>query len=401
GQHLTAVSDAASAFAEVVNNLIGSELRDDALYEIAKTYEDSERTEDMVYTYLQLVTHFPGSEHHMEALYEVLKYFHEVDNFEIAALMYPELSAAYPSLFPEGLTASENEFLTVMRAYFSHVDFAWFEYHHHHIPYRVTCADLGPDAAVTLAALNMARGNYRQARKQLEPVLQLRTNDLCGPATFLLAQCCEREGKRARAEELYSTVASDFPESGLADDAKLALSRLGEPPPDRYVQLVKSNLDYSLGNVDCYYGDQIVVFAPYTVTVKMRQYNMPNIWEQSQVLLEDWTGTEAPDRIVVCVDQGCRSREGNPILLPGCRIGDPPKWSLGFESLARQMIRRVAGERLAGGAWVDGLSKFAAASLQYDLVTETRDAIGSASAVVLPQQDVIDARERALGALQE
>jgi len=149
-------------------------------------------------------------------------------------------------------------------------------------------------------------------------------------------------------------------------------------------------------------GDEIVVFAPYTVTVKMRQYNMPNIWEQSQVLLEQWTGAEAGDRVVICVDNGCRQMERAAVLLPGCKIADPPQWSLGFESLARRTIAEVAGNALGGeGAWIDGLAKFAAASLQYDLVTETRDAIGSASAVVLPQQDVLDARDRALAALEE
>ena len=89
------------------------------------------------------------------------------------------------------------------------------------------------------------------------------------------------------------------------------------------------------------------------------------------------------------------------MLLPGCKIGDPPDWSLGFESMARLHINRATNNLLAGGPYVDGLAQFAAASLQYDLVTETRDAIGSASAVVLPQEDVIRARERALKALQE
>lgn len=402
GQHLSAVRDAAGAFAEVVNNLVGSELRDDALYEIAKTYEDSERIEDMVYTYQQLVIHFPGSEHEMEALYEVLKYYADPRNFDKAVLMYPALSAAYPALFPKGLEQNKQDFITLIGAYSRHVSFGWFEYHEKHIPYRVTCADLGPDAAFNLAALNMARGEWRAACKQLEPLTALRTNDFCAPATYLLAQARERMGDLKAARKLYETVAAQFPDSGLADDAQLALTRLGESPPEQYVQIVRDSFPYAVGHVDCYVGDEIVVFAPYTVTVKMRQYNMPNIWEQSQVLLERWTGAEAPDRVVICVDQGGRQLEREAILVPGTRITDPPKWSLGFESLARRMITQVAGNALAGQrSYIDGLAKFAAASLQYDLVTETRDAIGSASAVVLPQQDVLDARERALEALAE
>ncbi len=402
GQRLNAVRDAASAFAEVVNFLEGSDLRDDALYEIAKTYEDSERTEDMVYTYQQLVIYFPGSEYEMEALYEVLKYYADPKNYEFAAQMYPELSAAYPNLFPKGLEQARNDFLTLMRAYSSHVSFGWFEYHDHHIPYRVTCADLGPDASFHLAAINMARGEYNLARKQLKPLTALRTNDFCAPATYLLAQANERLNHLDRARELYATVAAQFPDSGLADDAELAVTQLGQQAPARYVQVVRESFPYAPGQVDCYVGDEIVVFAPYTVTVKMRQYNMPNIWEQSQKLLEQWTGAEAPDKVVICIDNGCRQMEHQAVLLPGCRIADPPRWSLGFESLARRMITQVAGNALGGeGAYIDGLAQFAAASLQYDLVTETRDAIGSASAVVLPQQDVLDARARALAALEE
>ncbi len=400
-EHLSAVRDAAGAFAQVVNYLEGSPLRDDALYEIAKTYEDSERTEDMVYTYQQLVIHFPGSEHEMEALCEVLKYYAGPSNFATSVQMYPGLAAAYPNLFPEGLEQSRTAFLTLMRAYSSHVSFGWYEYHDHHIPYRITCADLGPDAAFHLAAMNMARGEYRLARKQLEPLTAMRTNDFCAPATFLLAQAYERQGNLDKARDLYTVVARDFPDSGLADDAELQLSRLGETTPARYVQVVRDSFSYSLGQVDCYVGEKIVVFAPYTVTVKMRQYNMPNIWEQSQILLEEWTGAQAGDRAVICVDEGCRQIDGDAILLPGCKIADPPQWSLGFESLARRMIVQAAGNALGGGAYVDGVAQFAAASLQYDLVTETRDAIGSASAVVLPQEDVLRARERALTALAD
>lgn len=401
-QQLSAVRDAAGAFAEVVNNLIGSELRDDALYEIAKSYEDSELIEDMVYTYQQLVIFFPGSEYEMEALYEVLKYYADPKNYPIAAQMYPLLAAAYPHLFPPGLEQSKPDFLTLMRAYSSHVSFGWFEYHDHHIPYRVTCADLGPDAAFNLAAINMAHGEYKLAAKQLEPLTAMRTNDFCAPATYLLAQAQERMKNLDEARRLYATVIEQFPASGLADDAQLALERLGEEPPEQYVQVVLDSFPYSPGQVDWYVGDEIVVFAPYTVTVKMRQYNMPNIWEQSQALLEQWTGAEAPDKVVIAIDNGCRQMEREAVLLPGCKIADPPKWSLGFESLARRMIVQVAGNALGtDGAFINGLAKFAAASLQYDLVTETRDAIGSASAVVLPQQDVLEARERALKALEE
>lgn len=402
-EQLSAVRDAAGAFAHVVNHLEGSALRDDALYEIARTYEKSEMIEDMVYTYQQLMTYFRGSPHEMEALYEVLKFYSDAKNFEASAVMYPELSAAFPHLFPKGLLANKNEFVTLMRAYFAKVDHSWYEYHHHHIPYRTTAADLGPWAAYNLAALNMARGEFRQAERQLKPLLDMRTHDLCAPATFLMAQALQRRDQNSRARDLYARIEKNHPDSGLADDARLALATMGQEIPADAVQRVRESFEYAFGAVDVYSGEKIVVFAPYTVSVKMRQYNMPNIWEQSQRLLEGWTGGQTQDRIVIAIDPACRRIQGSEaILLPGCKIADPPQWSLGFDAIARQQIQLVAGTVLGDERhWIDGLSRFAAASLQYDLVTETRDAIGSASAVVLPQQDVINARERALRALHE
>ncbi len=400
-KELSSLNDATSAFALVVNHLVGSPLRDDALYEIAKSYEDSEQLDHMAYSYQQLVLNFPGSEHEMEALYELLGFYADRKNFEKSKLMYPELSAAVPNIFPAEVT--ENEFFTLMKGYSRHVAFGWMEYHHSHIPYRITFHDLQADARVYLAALNMARGNYTHALKQLRPLLSMPTHDFCAPATFLTAQAYEKLGKLDKAGEAYTTIIREHAECGLADDAKLALSKLGAGVPEECVQAVKDNLDYRIGNVDCYDGEGIVVFAPYIVTVKMRQYNLPNIWEQAVALLGDWTTKDAAGRTVIAIDQGCRRQYGDPMLLPGCKIGDPPDWSLGFEGLAKLAIERSAGQALSAGStpFVEGIAKFAAASLQYDLVTETRDAIGSASAVALPQEDVVKARKRALDALQE
>ncbi len=400
-QELSAVADGASAFAMVVNRFTGSLMRDDALYEIAKTYEDSDRNEDMVYTYLQLVAYYPGSSNEMEALYEVLKYMSVAKNYDKAKAMYPVLSNVFPNVFPKGLEQNKKDYLALMGAFFKHVDFGWFEYHKHHIPYRVTVADLVPDAAYTLAALNMQRGNFKHAVKQLRFLVDRPTHDLCAPAHYLTAICYERSGKLGDARKTYETIISQFPDSGLADDARLALTTLGEAPDAACVAAVKDNLDYSPGATDWYNGERIFVFAPYTVSVKMRQYNLPNIWEEAQCLLCDWTGVAPDSRPVIAIDPGCRSRNGNPMLLPGCKISDPPDWSLGFEAMARLSIEDATGNILSGGPYVEGLAKFAASSLQYDLVTETRDAIGSASAVVLPQEDVIRARERALTALGE
>ncbi|MBC7287562.1 MAG: hypothetical protein H5T86_05845 [Armatimonadetes bacterium] len=65
-------------------------------------------------------------------------------------------------------------------------------------------------------------------------------------------------------------------------------------------------------------------------------------------------------------------------------------------------LEQACGPKLANADQIaSGIARFAAASLQYDLVTETRDAIGSAAAVALPQEDVIRTRDNAVKAFDE
>ncbi len=402
---LSAVRDATSAFAVVVNNLVGSPMRDDALYEIAKSFEDSERIDDMVFTYQELVIHFPVSEHHFEALYEVMKFYANEKNWEDAQEMYPDLAEAYPVIFPAYLANNRLDFYTVMGAYFRHVDFAWFEAHHHHIPYHFTTADLEFDADFYEAALALSAGDYGDAIKLLGRLAGMPTNDLCVPAKWLLARANELAGKRKAAAGWYNNIIKHHARSGLADDAELALDNLRKEDSglSGYRQRVADKVGFSIDNFDWYLGDHVVVFAPFTVSAKMRQYNMPNIWENAQMIVCDWAGVEGSERALIYVDPANRQQAGEPIRLPASQIKDPPRWSLGLKQVATGMIWDAADGKISRkDAWItDGLARFVAASLQYDLVTETRDAIGSAAAVKLPQEEVLRTRERALDSLAE
>jgi len=154
--------------------------------------------------------------------------------------------------------------------------------------------------------------------------------------------------------------------------------------------------------MDCHVGQRVVVLAPYTVSALMREYNMPNIWDQAQQILEQWAGIEQAEKVVIYVDPSGKQSAGDPVRVSAWAIKDPPDWMLGLRQLSQKAVRQATEPWLADQpALTSGLAEFAAASLQYDLVTETRDAIGSASAVKLPQEAVINSRDQALKALEE
>jgi hypothetical protein len=138
------------------------------------------------------------------------------------------------------------------------------------------------------------------------------------------------------------------------------------------------------------------------VAAKMRQYNMPNVWDESQRQLHIWTGTGSDKPVIICASTGRASSSDGLVAVDAWQINDPPRWSLGLNDLARNAV--VARESKAlnnSPVFIAALAKFGAAALQYQLVTETRDTIGSASAVKLPQEEVINARNAALKALEE
>jgi len=184
----------------------------------------------------------------------------------------------------------------------------------------------------------------------------------------------------------------------------MALKSLGDDSKDAatFAQQVKDKCGKDVANYDCYAGSQVIVFAPYTVSAKMRQYNMPNIWENATGLMADWTGVASDKKVVMVLGDSGGAQE-NLIQVPSAGIADPPQWSLGLESLATGFVQRACAGNLGNleSPFTAGLAHFAAASLQYDLVTETRDAIGSAAAVALPQEEVIRTREGSLAALEE
>jgi len=405
---LLAIKDASSAYAVIVNDFAGSPLRDDALFKIAEAYTPYENPEavppDAAYTFQQLLINFPGSDHEFEAMVKLVRFYANPKNYEIAQRMYPAASRAMPDLFPPGLVNDKATFLELMRLYKRHTEHAWFEAYKHHIKYAITPPDLVQAAYYYQSALLMDRGEFARAGQLLQKLARLRSGDFAPATLYLLARCHQQVGDNQSALAVLQDLASSYPQSGLADDVAWIQQEIahGAESIGEYAQKVAAVAGDEVGHLDCHVGENVVVFAPYAVAPLMRQYNMPNIWEQAQQVLLEWTGVPKSEKAVIYVDPNRRSSAGNPIRVSAAGVKDPPDWMLGLVQLSENAVRQATDPWLTKQPeLIQGLSQFAAASLQYELVTETRDAIGSASAVKLPQEAVIKSRERALKALEE
>jgi TolA-binding protein len=414
-RQLSSLNDATGAFALVANNLIGSPLRDDALWGIAEAYEaqgtrtdgfalgatpaeDADVWADHAATCQELLINFPGSEHETRALWSLLKFYADERNYDTAIQMYEQLSRSVPDIFPGMFAETKEDFLNVMMAYYRHADFCWEEYNVHHIPYRLTLPDLIPEAQYYMAGLYLKQGEADKARRLLLNITSRPTCDLAPSATLLLGQTYQLLGDKDKAREAFEYVVDHYALSGLADDARLFISQLdGADAPD--TATYAAQVGAAPGAYDIHVGTNVVVIAPYIVSAKMRAYNLPNIWDAAQGALNEWTGVRPEGPVVIVVSD--RLVKG-PVTISAAVIKDPPRWQDGFRQMARRAIgvTRCASLGKAVPAFVEGLSQFGASSLEYSLVSETRDTIGSAAATVVPHQAVIDQRSRCLDALE-
>ena len=275
---------------------------------------------------------------------------------------------------------------------------AWQEYHGHHIDYRFTVQDLLDDAVYALGATRVKHGDLKKAQKGLELMFRKPRGDLAAATGFLLARVYEKRGQLEKAQARYAEILEYFPDGGLADDAQAELARLQQGVSGSEWCLVGPE-----ALQDVFYGQYIVVQAPPLLAAKMRSYNLPNIWDQAYANLQQWTGLQAPHKQLILIDETIQGgRPGFPIHLGARSIQDPPNWQLGLRELAHNFVTSdyYGVVRSAHPAWGEAFADFAAAALQYRLVSETRDTIGSASATKLAHEEVIRRRKQSLAALQ-
>jgi len=421
--NLSALEDAMDAYARIANDFHGSSLQCMALGMVARCYTpygeiDSDKVRpDAAYTYQEIVIHFPFNSARFDfftdasvpvfSFCKLIKFYANPKNWEYAQQMYPDLSAEYPGIFPQDLEQNRDAFYELMNLYNLKVSFAYYEMSKH-IKYALGPRDLLPEAHLFQSAMLMAQGDFARAAELLEPVANMQGHDLVPPALYLYAQANVKLGNWDAAQWAFSKIVDEHANSGLADDARMCWQQYEEAAADptkhnfsEAAQKVYARYGINPEYMDTYVSDGCVVFCPYTRAPLMRMYNMPNIWDEAQSVMRDWAELKSKGRVTIVVDTGSARDSGNPFKVPGSAIKDPPQWNLGLVQIAANVLAEGVPHLSKSRDLLGGIAEFAAASLQYDLVTETRDAIGSAAAVKLPQEDVIRAREGCLKALAD
>lgn len=401
---------------QIVATLRGCPLQVNALYEIAQCYWQLDDEEKEALALQQLLTAFPGCGYDAKAWYKVLRYYQNRNNYPRCLEAYASLSRAFPTVFPPALARDKEMFLRVMRYYYKAAERAWEEGERHHIGYAIGISDLEDEALFIGGVIALEKGDIKGARERLRRLVeQFPTGSLYVPGAFLLAKAYELSGDRKSAIRTYRQLLKQYPESGLRDDIEEALSTLQENNTSLVERLgrwmgkarevIHGELNWALA--DIWEGKKVVVLMPFDVSVSVRQYNLPNIWEAASECLAQWTGCDIASKepILVVLADGVRGRSQNTITMSTSQVGDPPSWQLGFKELAMAFLSSKELNFDAFGEtkhiWLDAFARLGAAGLQYNLVSETRDTIGSPSAIKLPHEEVIRACERATNALMQ
>ncbi len=87
-------------------------------------------------------------------------------------------------------------------------------------------AKLADNCHYWIGESNYGKKNYSEAVRHFEMVLQDEKSEKLADAHFMLGQCYERMGEKAKAKEHYEMVARDFPMSGNVSRAKQRSARL-------------------------------------------------------------------------------------------------------------------------------------------------------------------------------
>ena len=73
---------------------------------------------------------------------------------------------------------------------------------------------------------NFGKKNFQEAMKHFEMVFGYAKSEKLADANFMIGQCYERTGDKAKAKESYEKVVKDFPMSSLVQRAKGRMARL-------------------------------------------------------------------------------------------------------------------------------------------------------------------------------
>jgi len=404
---IAATQDAVSAYMLLANSFIGSPLRDDAMHRIHELFKERKDAETEAMACQEILVRFPGSEFECEALHAVINWYASEAKFPDCVETYHQLAAAWPGIFPDEITVSEDEFRGLMRYYAQATELGYQEADKHHIGYTHGVADLQDDAAYYLGNVQITYGRTEAGIRTLSQLASRPHSDQAAYAYFCAARASERVGDLGTAASLYQRLIDEKSLSGLADDAQARLDAIASGLADEDVSELAARVEEAVGKpvstYDVHVGEHVVVFCPFSYTAVMRAYNLPNIWDTAQASLAAWTGERSTleKRQIIVMDTTPGAEAGQIIRLPVSALADPPQWDVGLAQLAANFLNDPQMEllRQMGEPMVQAFVRLAAANLQYELVSETRDTIGNASAVKLPFENLVRQREAATAAL--
>jgi TolA-binding protein len=407
-----AAGDASQAFMDVAFRCPGTDQAAEALYQLSKVFEDMKAFDLQAEVFQRIVIDYPTSDpdHATEALAGLLKWYVEKATWPDAVPLYQALARAYPTIFPPELAEHTDLLVSMLKLYETETAHGWYERHLGHVRNRsFGPGDLIDDSNYVLGSLLVSAGETKQGLARLRAVMNTPTSDFAALALYNIAKAYELQDNYKDATEIYQTILAKYGNSGLADDAQDSLAMIDgkkdvAPGKEALAQAEKA-LGRSLAGYDFYIGKNVVVFCPYMAAAKTRAYNMPQIWDQAQESLAKWTGLpeHLAKRQVMVLTEEPSGAAGEVIRLPAREVTDPPNWALGLRELTQNYLSDPA-LGIVGGmspAVAEALTSLGTAHLQYALVSETRDTIGSASAVKLPFENLIREREAARASLEK
>jgi TolA-binding protein len=361
---------AIDAYLVVARSMPGSDLRDDALFNVAQDCEKLENWPSAVRAYLDLVATFPVSTY--------------------ASTAVSRLDALYPKLpLPADQATVMNAIITA------------YPFH-----------PLADDYLYRLGVWTLLDGNTAAARDLfVRYVKDYPHRSKAAEALFWEARCEQLLGAGTRASLLYGQVAANFLQSGLADDAYVEGQYLRSARNQEVLQAARAALKRAaevvgkpLFGYDAITRDHILILVPSDKAIDAREYNIADRLEQGYAALAQLCGGCAGqgERIEILVDPSVNAfTPGTPARIPVACIGPPPAWRQWYEAVAGPFMSdpAVSPVTTALPGIAQGLARFAALQLEDMLYADMGEVNIGATAVQNHLRDVNQAKTAALQAL--
>ncbi len=366
------VQSAIEAYIILSRSMVGSDLRDDALYRVAADYEKLEDWVSAVKAYLDLITIYPVS--------------------SWANTAVSRLNSLYTKL------PDRRDRATVLHAIID-------TYPHH---------SLSDDFVHQLAVQALLDGDVKAARDLFARyVADYPHRSKASQALFWQARCEQLLGSPHGARVLYRQVAVNFQQSGLADDAYVEHEYIRLGQNDKVLETEQEALNRAAQAVgepllgyEAIARNHILLMVPSDKAMDVRSYNLPDRLEQAYLSLEQVWGARPNqgERVEILVDPKVKTfTPGRPARVPDSMVGPPPVWRHWLEAVASAFVSdpAIAGVTKAIPGLGDGAARFASIQLEEHLYADIGEMNIGASAVQSHLRDLNSVKREASQALSK